>query len=172
MKKNKKVLVGLMVAGVAVIAVACGDSSSKTDTKKEEKEKPTTEQVTKKEATGPTDNGDLGKYYVAIQDFTLAQDYNGADVGIVQYEFKNNSDKNAMFMVATQAKVFQNGITLESAILSEDGYNDQSTDIQPGATIVVKVPYKLQDTTTPVSAEVKQSFGIGKDILKKEFTLQ
>lgn len=172
MKKNKKVLIGLMVAGVSVMAVACGDSSSTTDTKKETKEKAPTEQVKKNEAKTPTDNGDLGKYHVAIQDFTLAQDYNGADVGIVQYEFINNSDKNAMFMIATQAKVFQNGIALESAVMTEDGYNDHSTDIQPGATIVVKVPYKLQDTSTPVSVEVKQSFGIGKDILKKEFTLQ
>lgn len=167
MKNVKKIGLGLFIMSLAGIALGCSSDTpaKKTDTKKEAK----TEEVKKDQAT---DSGDLGDFHVAIQDFSRGQDFEGSEVGIVQYEFTNNSEDNQMFSIAISTKLFQNGVALESGVMTEDGFADGLTEIQPGATITVKSAYKLADIENPITVEVSPSFSLKDEKLTKEFTLQ
>ncbi|MBO0472077.1 DUF5067 domain-containing protein [Enterococcus sp. DIV0242_7C1] len=171
MNMKKIVLIGIGVLVVGGVLVNMGsDEKKETPAKKEE----TTSTVVKnKESEAPavTDAGDLGDYHVAIKEFTFAKDYSGADVGVVEYEFTNNSDTNAMFLTSITTKAFQNGAALQLAIMAEEGYVDSMTEIQPGATLNLKVPYKLSDLSAPVSVEATKLFS-NKEKLSKEFILQ
>lgn len=170
MKHLKKLGVLGFITLLSVVMVACGSSSSSDKDNSKEKESEKTEE--KK----VTDSGDLGDYTVKIHDgFELAKDYNGKDVIVLTYDFTNNSDDNQSFMFAISDKVFQNGIGLESAVMSTDSpeLKNRSTDIQPGASVTVKVGYLLQDTTSPVSVEAKELISLKDDEkLTKEFNLQ
>ncbi|ALS00159.1 hypothetical protein ATZ33_01825 [Enterococcus silesiacus] len=181
MKKIVLIGVGILVVG-GVLANMGSDSKEEAKSKNEistskvakpKKETTTSKVVTKQEVDTPveTDNGDLGEYHVVIKELTFAKDYNGADVGVIDYEFTNNSDKNAMFLTSISTKAFQNGIALESAIMMESGYVDSMTEIQPGVTLNLKVPYKLADMTAPISVEATKLFS-DKVKLTKEFVLQ
>ena len=167
MKNVKKLGLGLFIMSLAGVALGCSSDTStkKAETKKEDK----TEEVKKDQAT---DSGDLGDFHVAIQDFSRGQDFEGSEVGIVQYEFTNNSEDNQMFTVAISPKVFQNGVALDSAVMTEDGFSDGLTEIQPGAKITIKTAYKLADTENPVSVEISPTFSLKDEKLTKEFTLQ
>ncbi|MGX7418514.1 DUF5067 domain-containing protein [Carnobacterium gallinarum] len=160
----KKSLLSGLILGVALLTVGCGNGSSETKASSSES---AVSESTKKEA----DNGTLGKYKVSILGFSKAEDYEGTPVGVVQYEFTNNSDTNQMFSVAIGSKAFQNGVALDTAVMTEDGYTDSLTEIQPGATITVKVAYKLADQEAPVTVEVSENFSLGDDKLTKEFPL-
>lgn len=168
-KKIVLIGVGILVIG-GVLANMWSDSKEELQDKKET----TTSKVVKKqesEVPTETDSGDLGNYHVAIKELTLAKDYNGEDVGVIEYEFTNNSDKNAMFLTSITTKAFQNGIALQLAIMTETGYVDSMTEIQPGVTLNLKVPYKLTDMTTPISVEATKLFS-DKVKLTKEFILE
>ncbi|MFD1900183.1 DUF5067 domain-containing protein [Enterococcus termitis] len=167
MKKIVLIGIGVLVVG-GVLANMGSDSEEKETSKKNE----TTSTVVKEsEAPTLTDAGDLGDYHVTIKEFTFAKDYSGEDVGVVEYEFTNNSNENAMFLTSITTKAFQNGVALQLAVMSEAGYVDSMTEIQPGATLNLKVPYKLSDTSSPVSVEATKLFS-NKEKLSKEFVLQ
>ncbi|MEI5991798.1 DUF5067 domain-containing protein [Enterococcus crotali] len=181
MKKIIFIGVGILVVG-GILANMGSDSKDEATSKNEAttskvtkpKDETTTSKVVQKQETetpAETDNGDLGEYHVVIKELTFAKDYNGEDVGVIDYEFTNNSNKNAMFLTSITTKAFQNGIALESAIMTESGYVDSMTEIQPGATLNLKVPYKLADMTAPISVEATKLFS-DKVKLTKEFILQ
>ncbi|MGX7243629.1 DUF5067 domain-containing protein [Enterococcus quebecensis] len=168
MNVKKIVLIGIGVLVIGTVLVNMGSDSKEEVTSKKET---ATSTAVKKQDAEVTDIGDLGDYHVAIKELTFAKDYKGEDVAVIDYEFTNNSKKNAMFLTSITTKAFQNGIALDSAIMTEEGYVDSMTEIQPGVTLNLKVPYKLADMTTPVSVEATKLFS-DKVKLTKEFTLQ
>ncbi|MCB5956317.1 DUF5067 domain-containing protein [Enterococcus sp. CWB-B31] len=168
MKKFIGIALGIIIIG-GIFASMDSDSESK-----DEKDAEVTQSTVQEEAVeeaAATDMGDLGNYHVSINDFVFAKDYNGDDVAVITYEFTNNDDKNAIFLTSISAKAFQNGIGLDRAIMLEEGYVDSLTEIQPGATLLLKVPYKLADTVSPVSVEATTLFN-NTNKLVKEFVLQ
>lgn len=79
---------------------------------------------------------------------------------MVDYTFKNNDTKAAMFIVAVSAKAFQNGVELELAIVGDDKQYDAGLgqkEIKPGAKTKVQMGYLLSDKSE-VTVEVKESF--------------
>ncbi|MGY3778931.1 DUF5067 domain-containing protein [Isobaculum melis] len=167
MKQLKKLGVLGFITLLSVVMVACGSSGSSDKGKEKESEKT--------EEKKATDSGELGDYSLTIHDgFELAKDYNDQDVIVLTYDFTNNSDENQSFMFSISDKVFQNGVGLESAIMSADSpeLKNRSTEIQPGASLTVKVGYVLQDTTSPVSVEAKELISLDDNKLTKEFNLQ
>ncbi|WP_430597368.1 DUF5067 domain-containing protein [Enterococcus sp. AZ177] len=172
MNVKKIVLIG---GGVLVVGGILANMGSDFKEEVKAKKETTTSTVAKSQESevesAATDAGDLGDYHVVIKDLTFAKDYIGEDVAVIDYEFTNNSDKNAMFLTSISTKAFQNGIALDSAIMGEEGYVDSMTEIQPRATLNLKVPYKLADMSTPVSVEATKLFS-DKVKLTKEFVLQ
>lgn len=105
--------------------------------------------------------GTLGDFAVTIKGFTLGKDYEGKPAVVITYEWTNNSKETTSFAIPLTEQVFQAGIECEMAIMSSsDNYNSDNymKDIRPGATLEVQCAYVLNDTTSPIEVEVKESF--------------
>jgi hypothetical protein len=92
---------------------------------------------------------------------------------VITYEWTNNSEKTASFLITFSDKVFQNGIECESGI-SVEGADSGSLmkEIRPGTTFEVKQGYVLNDTASPVEVEVTEWFTFASDppVVTKTFT--
>lgn len=110
-------------------------------------------------------------YAVTIDDCTVTKDYEGEPAVIIDYAFTNNSDEDTSFAVACNAKVFQNGAQLETAIVDEDLGNGYMAEIKPGASTQARIAYKLADQSE-VSVEVEEMFSLDEVLLaEKSFSV-
>lgn len=111
----KKYLTLLLVLVLALGLTACG-SSSAGDTNT-----PAGSDSQQQESTpsSPDGEGTLGKYAVKFTGYTLAKDYQGQDTVIISFDFTNNNENATSAMVALNIDAYQDGIELESAILTD-----------------------------------------------------
>lgn len=103
-------------------------------------------------------------YAVTIDDATVTEDYEGNPAVIVDYTFTNNSDEATSFAVACHAKVFQNGVQLESAITTDDLGNGYMAEIKPGASTQARLAYSLTDQSD-ITVEVEEFFSLDDTML-------
>lgn len=104
------------------------------------------------------------EYVVSIDGSTVTTDYQGAPAIIVDYTFTNNSDDAISFAVACSQKAFQNGVQLETAIVSEDLGNGYMAEIKPGATTTARMAYSLTDQSD-VTVEVEKLISLDDTVL-------
>lgn len=104
------------------------------------------------------------EYAVTIDGCTVTTDYEGAPAIIVDYTFTNNSDDETSFAVACYAKVFQNGVQLDSAIVSEDLGNGYMAQVKPGASTTARLAYSITDQSD-VTVEVTELISLDDTIL-------
>lgn len=118
----------------------------------------------------PTEEPSDGDYAVTIDKAKQAKDYDGKPALVVNFTFTNNSDDTANFMFAVHAKAFQDGIELESAIISDnkvyDGA-DSMKDIKPGKSIKVQNAYLL-DGKADVTVEVTELISFDDTLLAEK----
>lgn len=97
----------------------------------------------------------IGDYKCVVKKATLCKDYAGKDAVKIVYAFTNNSSEATSFDIALQDDVYQNGVGLETAILSDDNV-DYGLDvkIKPGVTKEVTKAYLLADTKTDLTVEI------------------
>lgn len=103
-------------------------------------------------------------YVVTIDGSTVTTDYEDNPAIIIDYSFTNNSEEAISFAVACHAKVFQNGVQLESAIVAEDLGNGYMAEIKPGATTTARLAYVLTDESD-VTVEVEELFSLDDTLL-------
>lgn len=153
--KPKKKKTGLIIAIVAIIAViaiiaALGGGGDK---------KPDTSSNSNASTSAASASVDKAKsdFEVKLKSSKITKDYEGKPALIVKYTFTNNSDKTASWAYAIQDNAFQNGIGLNTAIIT--GSNDidtQTKQIMPGKSLDVQVAYSLDDTATPVEIQISE----------------
>ncbi|HIT31923.1 MAG TPA: DUF5067 domain-containing protein [Candidatus Enterenecus stercoripullorum] len=100
---------------------------------------------------------DVGDYHVEIKSAALAEDYEGNPALIVTYSWTNNSEDTTSAMVAVSCSAFQDGVSLDTAIIANsDIYDSDSfmTEVRPGTTIDVQAAFVLGNTESPVEVEV------------------
>lgn len=105
----------------------------------------------------------VGDYGCVVKGAEMCKDWTDKDAVLITYEFTNNSDDAISFDIALDAKAYQNGIGLESAILEEDTDWLVDVDIKPGITKEVKKAYVLSDTSSDVEIEVTELFSFSDD---------
>lgn len=105
----------------------------------------------------------LGDYGCVVKSATVTKDWTGEDAVLITYEFTNNSSNAISFDVALDARAYQDGIGLETAILDEDTDLWVDVDIKPGVTKEVRKAYVLRDTTTPVEVEISELISFSDD---------
>ena len=111
------------------------------------------------------------KYAVTIDGARLGEDYAGNPVVIVTFTFTNNSDDKANFTFACNADAYQNGVELDTAIVTDIESNGLN-DIKPGASIQTELAYELNDMSD-IEVEVTELLSFSDDLLAyKTFTLQ
>ena len=146
-----------VAAVVAPVALAgCDDSPSGGDSAPAAEE----QQAEQAEEATPQES----EYVVSIDGSTVTTDYQGAPAIIVDYTFTNNSDDANSFAVACSQKAFQNGVQLETAIVSEDLGNGYMAEIKPGATTTARMAYSLTDQSD-VTVEVEKLISLDDTVL-------
>ena len=154
----------LLVGAFAAFALASGES----------------ENIDTDQGKGTVENAEenknaLGDFDLEIQSCRLAKDYEGKDVVIIKYVFTNNGDDAEAFYTAFDDNVYQNGVGLNGSYVVDDAYNyssdNQTKEIQKGATLEVEVAYELNDTTTDINVEVSELISFEDKKITKTFSL-
>lgn len=150
------------VTGVAVavalsmgVLVGCGSDEPAADTGSAAPVQQATQQEEK-----PVESD----YAVSIDGCTVTTDYQGAPAVVIDYTFTNNSDEDKAFAWACSPKAFQNGVQLETAIVSEDLGNGYTAEVKPGATTQARVAYALSDQSD-VTVEVTELISLDDAVL-------
>lgn len=162
MKRVKVLLSVVIVLMFAMFALGSGESTS---------ENQGTGAAQKAET-----NTNIGDYAVEIQSCRLAKDFEGKDVVIVKYLYKNVANDNpTAFYIAFDDTVYQNGVGLNEAFILADSANyssdNQMKEIKKGASLEVEVAYVLNDTTTEIEVEVKELFSFDNTTITKTFSI-
>lgn len=103
----------------------------------------------------------LGDYTVEIQSATITQDYAGDPVIVIAYSWTNNSSETTSPFFSVSTSVFQDGVGLESALITDDSVYDSrmhTADVRPGTTIEVQEAFSLYNTTSPIEVEITEAF--------------
>ena len=143
----KKFLTLLLALVLALGLTACG-SSSAGDTNT-----PAGSDSQQQESTpsSPDGEGTLGKYATVI----------------ISFDFTNNNEDATSAMVALNIDAYQDGIELESAILTDapEGYDSESEmkNIKQGATLNCQKAFVLSNTSSPVEVEAEELFSLSSD---------
>ena len=103
---------------------------------------------------------------VTIEGASFSEDYDGAPVIVVDFEFTNGSDETTSFMMSTSTQAFQGGVELDAYSIGVEGLDSDNsmTDLKPGASIDVQVPFTLRDES-PVTVEVSEMFSLDGGLL-------
>lgn len=125
-------------------------------------------------ATGETGSAQAApKYAVSIDGCEQITDYQGKPAIMVTFTWTNNSDETRSFLTAISDKAFQNGVQLETAIVTDgnDSAGASMNDVKPGATTTVTQCFLLADSS-PVTVECTEWASWNDEILaEREFTL-
>lgn len=111
-------------------------------------------------------SGSLGDYNISVVSHKLSKDYQDAPAIIITLGFTNNGAKAANFMTSTTCKAFQDGVQLNTAIITgEDSGNGSSQlrNVKPGAGTEVSVAYLLTSDTSPVELEIEGFLSFSSD---------
>jgi hypothetical protein len=158
----------------AMLVLLSGCSTPAGTTENEQTAAPGSSASMAEPASTPAGTSD-SEFGVTIGGSHLTKDYKGKKTLVVDFTFKNNSDKATNFLVAVSAKAFQNGVELDTAIVGDDEKYDSGAsmkDIKPGASIKTQEAYVLSDGSD-VSVEVTTLFSLSDTPLAtKTFTLK
>lgn len=119
-------------------------------------------------------SGTLGDYNVSVVSHKLSKDYQDAPAVIVTLGFTNNGNDNANFMTAISCKAFQDGVQLDTAILTgDDGGNgaSQLRNVKPGAGTEVSVAYLLTSDVSPIEFEIEEYISFSGDKIETSFDI-
>lgn len=103
----------------------------------------------------------LGDYTVESQSATITQDYEGNPAVVVDYSWTNNSSETTSPLFSVTTSVVQDGVGLESALITDDSVYDSSmhmADVRPGTAIEVQEAFSLYNTTSPIEVEITEAF--------------
>ena len=160
-KKNKKKWIIIAVVAVVIILIAVIASGGSDDSSSEDSNASAVTSAVSAESEEKA-NDTVGDFKCVVKGAKLCKDWTGKDAVLITYEFTNNSDSAVSFDVALDARAYQDGVGLETAILDEDtDYLD--VDIKPGVTKEVKKAYNLRDTSTEIEIEVSELISFSDD---------
>lgn len=160
-KKNKKKWIIIAVVAVVIILIAVIASGGSDDSSSEDSNASAVTSAVSAESEEKA-NDTIGDFKCVVKGAKLCKDLTGKDAVLITYEFTNNSDSAVSFDVALDARAYQDGVGLETAILDEDtDYLD--VDIKPGVTKEVKKAYNLRDTSTEIEIEVSELISFSDD---------
>lgn len=160
-KKKKKKWIIIAVVAVVIILIAVIASGGSDDSSSEDSNASAGTSAVSAESEEKA-NDTVGDYKCVVKGAKLCKDWTGKDALLITYEFTNNSDSAVSFDVALDARAYQDGVGLETAILDEDtDYLD--VDIKPGVTKEVKKAYNLRDTSTEIEIEISELISFSDD---------
>ena len=157
---KRRILALLLAALFAVALCACGGTSDGESTDGQDTE------------TVDNTKADLGDYHVEIGGAKMTKDYEGNPVIVVDFTWTNNSEDTQSALVALSGQAFQDGVSLESAIVGDNSVYDSNLnwkDIRPGTTVDGQYAFVLSSETSPVEFELSETFSFSDEMATAEF---
>jgi len=153
----KKVLALILCLVVCLSFVACGDEEGTSGTS----------------SVSPTEKT-VGSISVEILSAKVVKDTQNNDAVIVEYKFKNDTQKDLGFKFATKVVIKQGDQILKNAVVTPSDTFDSGTAtkyIKPGEETIAQAAYSLVDTTTPLDVSVTPIHGEDKTEITKQLPL-
>lgn len=120
-------------------------------------------------------SGEVGDTKITITDAKVI-DYNGKDVIIVSFEFKNNTGDTTSFAASAKAEAEQAGTPISiTTVVDVEGIdcNTIAQQVKKGDTITVQKAFRLSNTTDPVTIYVNEPTAVSETgAVSKTFNLQ
>lgn len=117
-------------------------------------------------------DGELGAVEVTIEDAKLIN-YEGKDVAVVSFSFKNNSNAPVSFNGAMKIDAYQNDQALPVAVVANvEGVElmSMTQNVATGESITVQKAYKLKDKSLPLVVQARRfNQNNSDDVLVKTF---
>lgn len=169
-KKKKLIILGIVIAVIIIVIAAASGSGSNDDTKTSSNETTVSSVDAEKKET---DENTIGDFKCVVKGAKITKDWEGKDAVLITYEFTNNSDSPISFDGALDDKLYQDGIELESAILSNDEEAKliDTVDLKPGITKEVKKAYSLRNKKSEIEVEIQEIFSFSDDMIKTTINL-
>lgn len=116
--------------------------------------------------------GSIGEVSVTVLGYKFAEDINGIDSIMVEYEVCNDSGDPTYFYYLDH-KAFQNGVQLTNSYGKTEEYDNQEMilEILPGATHTVHCLYNLDNTTDPVEIRVSDIMQLSDEVVVNTFDI-
>lgn len=105
------------------------------------------------DAAAGAEEPNANPFQVSIDEGVVVEDYEGNPALSVTYTWVNTSDEATSFAVEAYPKCFQDGVQLDTAIVSGAGDSNYMTELKPGASVQVTLSYSLNGESD-VSVEV------------------
>ncbi len=104
----------------------------------------------------------------------IGKDYQGNPAIILKFNYKNTGSAESMFSTAASVKLFQDGVGLENAIITDGTYDAQPslTTVQNGGALDVEAAYKLRSATSQITVTITDWLGISGRKMSGTITLQ
>jgi|GEM_PF-1969723 len=117
-------------------------------------------------------SGNVGNMSVTVMGYKFAEDLNGIDSIMVEYEVINNGDDPTFFYYLDH-KAFQNNVQLTNSFGKTEEYDNQEMilEILPGGVHNVHCLYNLGNTTDPVEIQVSDMMQLSSDVVTCTFDL-
>lgn len=122
----------------------------------------------------PPDEKTTGSVSIEIISAKLVKDTQDKDAVVVEYKFKNETQKDLAFKFSTKVTIKQGAETLKNAIVTPSDTFDSGTATKyakPKEEVKVQVAYSVVDTKTPLDITVKPSQGENKTEVTKQLPL-
>lgn len=119
-------------------------------------------------------SGTLGNYSAEIKDAVFTKDYKGKPAIVITYSFTNNGEGAKSAMVALNGVAYQNGVQLESAVITDStlkNLENSMKDVKTGGTLDIQASYILSSETAPVEFELKEFISFSDEKLGKTFEI-
>ncbi len=162
-KKRKKRLIILGVILVVFIIIVILSSGGKSNEASSDSNSSTTSSVSAEKSKNK--DGAIGDFKCVVKKAEITKDWDGKDAVIITYDFTNNANDSYSFDGALEEKIFQDGIELEIATITDDDEAKwfDTAEIKPGVTKEVKKAYLLRNKKSDLEIEISELFSFSDD---------
>ncbi len=183
---KKKIFCTLFVLVMILVTSACGGDAAPTNQPTTPPAETETPAATEEKGIAPEEpeevatnsngkteqSGTLGNFAVEIKGASLAEDYEGNPAIIITYSWTNNSEETTSVMASMLEQAFQDGVQLDTAIISDAGVYDSDIgmkDIRPGTTIETQCAYVMTSETSIVEFEISEFMSFSDELVFMNF---
>lgn len=176
------ILVGVLIAGVLAAALifslggrqaaSAPPSAASAAPRESRTAQPAPSQTPQPSSPAGAGEGNLGDYYVEIENAFVTQDREGNPALVVTYAWTNNSENTTNAMTALAEHAFQDGVEIGFAVISGEPRYEPGTsavNIRPGASTEVQCVFALSNVTSPVEFEVSELISLSRETVSASF---
>lgn len=173
----------ILLAALMLTLTSCGGNTEQKPAGTEAPTEAATEQTEATEATeAPKEESKelvldqpitLGDFEVTVKEYRLSKDYDGKDVLVITYNWKNNSNETTAPYMSIMFKGFQDGVETDDMLFVDDvDLGVGQKEVKPGASIEnCFATVGITDLSKPLELELDELITLSSDPYKTTIDL-